>query len=90
KMREYANSDKIKDKFPRGFLITAAPQTFVDTGIPESIYWTSTGGRYNIFNDMLPINACGGNICFDALLIQNSNNRNAPGCTNKDPTLSMK
>ncbi|MDE4978377.1 hypothetical protein NAI52_12260, partial [Francisella tularensis subsp. holarctica] len=65
KMREYANSDKLKDKFPRGFFITAAPQTFVDTGIPASIYWTSTGGRYNIFNDMLPINACGGNICFD-------------------------
>ncbi|WP_173677738.1 glycosyl hydrolase family 18 protein [Francisella tularensis] len=90
KMREYANSDKIKDKFPRGFFITAAPQTFVDTGIPASIYWTSTGGRYNIFKDMLPINACGGNICFDALLIQNYNNRNAPGWPNQDPTLSMK
>ncbi|AXH30737.1 hypothetical protein CGC45_08570 [Francisella opportunistica] len=90
KMREYANSDKMKDKFPRGFFITAAPQTYVDTGVPASIYWTSTGGRYNIFKDMLPMNACGGSICFDALLIQNYNNRRASGWPNQAPTLSMK
>ena len=83
-MHEYANSEKMKDKFPRGFFITAAPQTYVDTGIPASIYWISTGGRHNIFKDML------GNICFDALLIQNYKNRNAPGWPNEAPTLSIK
>ena len=86
KMHEYANSEKMKDKFPRGFFITAAPQTYFDTGVPVSIYWTSTGGRYNIFKDMLPMNACGCNICFDELLI----NRNAPGWPNEAPTLSIK
>ncbi|MEY8701713.1 glycosyl hydrolase family 18 protein, partial [Francisella philomiragia] len=40
KMREYAESDEMKDKFPRGFYITAAPQTYVDTGVPANIYWT--------------------------------------------------
>ncbi|WP_191092401.1 glycosyl hydrolase family 18 protein [Francisella sp. XLW-1] len=89
KMREYAESDKMKDKFPRGFYITAAPQTYIDTGVPANIYWTATGGAYNIFKDMLPTDACGGNVCFDALLIQNYNNK-APDWTNEAPTLSMK
>ena len=75
KIREYANSDNMKNKFPRGFFITAAPQTYVDTGIPASIYWTSTGGRYNIFKDMLSMNACGDNICFDALLYKTIESR---------------
>ncbi|QIV95311.1 chitinase [Allofrancisella inopinata] len=86
KMRE--NAEARADDFPRGFFITSAPQTYEDKGVEPAIYWTDSQAKP--FAAMLNPEACGGNVCFDALLIQNYNNLNAPGWPNQPPTQSVK
>ncbi|KEI35178.1 chitinase [Francisella sp. W12-1067] len=86
KMRE--NAEARADDFPRGFFITSAPQTYEDKGVEPAIYWTDSQAKP--FAAMLNPEACGGKVCFDAILIQNYNNLNAPGWPNQPPTQSVK
>lgn len=63
-IREAAN--KQADKFPRGFFITAAPQTD-----GNDLYWAASGNKK--FDSMLNADACGGHECFDSIFVQNYN-----------------
>nr|WP_234385414.1 glycosyl hydrolase family 18 protein [Francisella orientalis] len=63
-IREATN--KQADKFPRGFFITAAPQTD-----GNDLYWDVSGNKK--FDSMLKADACGGHECFDSIFVQNYN-----------------
>jgi len=69
-------------EFPRGFYITAAPQTSHDRWgaaeqgdeVPEKrLFWAAAGATHAYFDSLLKEDACDGDVCFDALFLQNYN-----------------